>query len=168
MLERRSPAKSFLWQRQDERRSITVRPSRKHRLAQIDDSVYGADVALARAHWNKTRRRLSATRISNKRSERCKRTRLERRRACPRSDRAQATDSFKAAYDSAKRMSMLHRRRLLKRSDDRESEATLNKAQRNLDSAQSMPVKGSSSMSRQHRSNRGGEFNDRSFLSRKI
>src|SRR5882724_1927354 len=118
-------------------------------LAQIDDSVYGADVALARAQLEQDKAgEVSATANLEQAKAKAVQADADWQRAQKLGPQgaiaAQATDSFKAAYDIGKANVDVAQASLAQaKATTVKSEATLNKAQRNLDFCTiKSPVKG--------------------------
>ena len=118
-------------------------------LAQIDDSVYGADVALARAQLEQDKAgEVSATANLEQAKAKAVQADADWQRAQKLGPQGaiapQATDSFKAAYDIGKANVDVAQASLAQaKATTVKSEATLNKAQRNLDFCTiKSPVKG--------------------------
>src|SRR6266513_3364454 len=118
-------------------------------LAQIDDSVYAADVALARAQLEQNKAgEVSATANLEQAKAKSVQADADWQRAQKLGPKgaiaAQATDSFKAAYDIGKANVDVAQASLAQaKATTVKSEATLNKAQRNLDFCTiKSPVKG--------------------------
>src|SRR6266446_7194936 len=118
-------------------------------LAQIDDSVYAADVALARAQLEQDKAgEVSATANLEQSKAKAVQADADWQRAQKLGPQGaiapQATDSFKAAYDIGKANVDVAQASLAQaKATTVKSEATLNKAQRNLDFCTiKSPVKG--------------------------
>src|SRR5437763_1290261 len=118
-------------------------------LAQLDDSVYAADVALARAQLEQDKAgEVSATANLEQAKAKAVQADADWQRAQKLGPQGaiapQATDSFKAAYDIGKANVDVAQASLAQaKATTVKSEATLNKAQRNLDFCTiKSPVKG--------------------------
>src|SRR6266576_4455566 len=118
-------------------------------LAQIDDSVYGADVALARAQLEQDKAgEVSATANLEQAKAKAVQADADWQRAQKLGPQGaiapQATDSFKAGYDIGKaNVNVAEAALTQSKATSVKSEATLNKAQRNLDFCTiKSPVKG--------------------------
>src|SRR4029077_9880340 len=118
-------------------------------LAQIDDSVYAADVALAKAQLEQDKAgEVSAAANLEQTKSKSVQADADWQRAQKLGPQgaiaAQATDSFKAAYDIAKaNVNVAEASLTQSKTTTVKSEATLNKAQRNLDFCViKSPVKG--------------------------
>src|SRR6476620_8692812 len=118
-------------------------------LAQIDDSVYAADVALARAQLEQDKAgEVSAAANLEQTKAKSVQADADWQRAQKLGPSGaiapQATDSFKAAYDIAKaNVNVAEAALTQSKATSVKSEATLNKAQRNLDFCTiKSPVKG--------------------------